>query len=102
MSVIPPNLTGGITMLPKMVCGPLLLVKMMMRPDGLSEAWAALTHYRKLGLLSLFMLAAIVVTLFAPRLFVGTVEVIGLNTIAREMLRPTGKIGRASCRERVC
>ncbi len=90
LSVIPPNLTGGITILPKMVCGPLLALKMMMRPGGLSEAWTALTHYRRLGLLSLFMLIAVIVTLFAPRLFAGTVEIMGLNTAAREMLRPTG------------
>src|SRR3546814_12830103 len=60
------------------------------RTDTLFPYTALFRSYRKLGLLSLFMLAAIVVTLFAPRLFVGTVEVIGLNTIAREMLRPTG------------
>lgn len=89
-SALPPALTGGITLLPKMVCAPLLAYRMAARPGGLAETWSAITQYRKLGLLTLFMIVSILITMFAPRLFVGQIDVIGLNTAAVQLLVPSG------------
>ena len=89
-SVVPIEITGGLTILPRMVVGPVLALKILMRPGGLADSWAALTHIRRLGLLSCFMLIAVIVTLFAPRLFAGAVNVIGVSSTHVEVLQPTG------------
>jgi hypothetical protein len=90
VSVVPTELTGGLTILPRMICGPVLALRILMRPGGLTDSWAALSHVRRLGLLSLFMLIAVIVTLFAPRLFLGAIEILGVSTARVEVLRPTG------------
>ncbi len=90
LSVIPMEATGGLTVLPRMIVGPVLALRILMGPGGLADSWAALTHVRRLGLLSLFMLIAVIVTLFAPRMFVGGVEIVGLSSTQVQFLAPTG------------
>src|SRR5207253_9301572 len=74
-SVLPPAATGGITILPRTLCAVALLATVAATPDGLSRAWASMVDPRRLGLLTAFMLVAIVISLFMPRLFAGHVTI---------------------------
>jgi len=91
-SVLPPAFTGGITVLPRMLCALALLAIMLLGRGGWAKAWAAISDPRRLGLLSAFMIAGVLASLFMPRLFMGRVTVISLNTTLPELLRPSSTI----------
>jgi hypothetical protein len=88
-TVLPTAATGGITILPRMVCAIGLVATILLRTDGGRRAWTAMTSPRQLGLLSTFMLLAVFVSILMPRLFLGSVTIVGLNTAQLQLLRPS-------------
>ncbi|WP_116091301.1 hypothetical protein [Sphingomonas crusticola] len=91
-SVLPPAATGGITILPRTLCAMALLATTLATPAGLTRAWASMVDPRRLGLLTAFMLVAVVISLFMPRLFAGHVTIMGLNSTQPELLQPSTTI----------
>jgi len=91
-SVLPPAFTGGITVLPRMVCALALLAAILFGQNGWAKAWAAISDPRRLGLLSAFMIVGVLASLFMPRLFAGQVTIISLNSTLPELLRPSPTI----------
>ena len=89
-SVLPPEVTGGLTLLPRLICALAVIATALAQPGGARRAWSAMVSPGKLGLLSAFLLAAWFASLFMPHIFAGRVPVIGLNTAAPELLRPSG------------
>ncbi|WP_420137410.1 hypothetical protein [Sphingomonas sp.] len=88
-SVLPPAATGGITILPRTLCAVALLAVVLLERDGLSRAWTFMTDPRRLGLLTAFMVMAVIISLFMPRLFAGHVTIMGLNSTQPELLKPS-------------
>jgi hypothetical protein len=91
-SILPPTLTGGITILPRMLCALALLAIVLTGAEGKAKMWGAIADPRRLGLLSAFMVIAMLVSIFMPRLFVGHVTIVGLNSTNLELLRPSTTI----------
>lgn len=91
-SVLPPAATGGITILPRTLCAVALLAALLVDRDGWSKAWASMADPRRLGLLTAFMVLAVVISLFMPRLFAGHVTIMGLNSAQPELLQPSTTI----------
>lgn len=90
-AVIPPELAAGLTFTPAPVAAVLLAVRTALSPDAPEFFLRNLLDIRSLGLLTLFWIVAVVVTLVGPRLFAGQVEVIPVRVvIGRPMpLEPT-------------
>ena len=72
LSVIPPAVTGGITVLPESICAAAFVGRMLLNRDGFSWMLDAAVRFQKLGILALFMLIALVGAAFLPALFAGT------------------------------
>lgn len=93
LAVVPPGLTAGLTLLPASMTAVWLCVRMFfLRRNGTSELMTALLRYRLAGLLFLFWLYAVCVTLFAPRLFAGEIIVVPMRPsgfMTAELLHPT-------------
>ncbi|WP_417585476.1 hypothetical protein [Pelagibacterium sp.] len=93
LAVVPPGLTAGLTLLPTSMTAVWLCVRVFfLRRNGTRELVTALFSYRSLGLLFLFWLYAIYVTLFAPRFFAGEIVVVPMRPsgfMTAELLRPT-------------
>lgn len=83
LAVIPVEWAGGVNLLPQAVCASALLLRVALRPDVLTEALNALLARRRLGLLAAFLAVSVVVTLFAPRLFAGAVDVVSIGGALR-------------------
>lgn len=79
-SVIPTEITGGTTILPVIVCSALMVAKVFGDDRHRVTLIDGLLGIRRLGLLTGFVLVALIVTATAPRLFSGT-PVMGLNTL---------------------
>jgi hypothetical protein len=79
MVVVPTNLTAGLSLTPQSMTAMLIVVhELLLRRSG-PGAFATLA-LRGSGLaLFLFWIVCIVVTLFAPRLFAGLIEVVPMN-----------------------
>jgi hypothetical protein len=79
MVVVPTNLTAGLSLTPQSMTAMLIVVhEFLLRRSG-PGAFATLA-LRGSGLaLFLFWIVCIVVTLFAPRLFAGLIEVVPMN-----------------------
>jgi len=79
MVVVPTNLTMGLSLTPQSMTAMLIVVhELLLRRSG-PGAFATLA-LRGSGLaLFLFWIVGIVVTLFAPRLFAGLIEVVPMN-----------------------
>ena len=76
LSLLPIEITGGITLLPQMMFAVVLILKVV-SPHALtlSPKLLGALQLRSLGYLTLFLLAGIVATLIMPRLFLGQVVV---------------------------
>ena len=79
-AVIPPNLTGGLTFTPAPMVALILSARLLLTPTGLQFVYQTAFDLRRLLLLTLFWIVAALVTLFAPRLFAGQVEVIEMRS----------------------
>jgi hypothetical protein len=79
MVVIPTNLTGGLSLVPQSMTAMLIVVhEMLLRRSG-PGAFATLA-LRMPGLaLFLFWIVSVIITLFAPRLFAGQIEVVPMS-----------------------
>ena len=78
-AVIPPVLTAGLTFVPTPMTAMLLIGKTFVKPAYLMRAISSALDVRRLGLLTGFMLMAIVVTIFMPRIFANRVMVIPIR-----------------------
>ena len=76
LSLLPPEITGGMTLLPQMMFAVVLILKVV-APHAvtLSPKFLNALQLRRLGYLALFLLVGIVSTLIMPRLFLGQVVV---------------------------
>lgn len=90
-AVLPPSITGGLTFTPAPVAALLLSARVLMSRDGLIFLQQNAGNTRRLGLLTLFWITAALVTVFAPRMFMGVAQVIEMRTtIPRAVpLQPT-------------
>lgn len=80
LSVIPTEITGGTTILPVIVCSALMVTKVFSDHRHRMTLVDGLLGLKRLGLLTGFVLVALIVTATAPRLFSGT-PIMGLNTL---------------------
>jgi len=78
-AVVPPAITGGLTFSPATMVSLIFSARVLLTPQSLGVVREAAYDFRRLGLLMLFWCTAVVVTLFAPRLFAGRVEVIEMR-----------------------
>ncbi len=78
LTVIPLNISGGITLLPSSVLAPVVLIKAISSASNAVIVWDALLNVQRFGLLTAFLLVSSIVTCTAPVLFQG-IPVIGLN-----------------------
>ena len=74
LSLLPPEIMGGMTLLPQMMFAVVLILKVV-APHAvtLSPKFISALQLRNLGCLILFLLVGIIVTLIMPRLFGGIV-----------------------------
>ena len=76
LSLLPIEITGGMTLLPQMMFAVVLILKVV-SPHAmtLSPKFLSTLQLRSLGYLTIFLLIGIVATLIMPRLFLGQVVV---------------------------
>src|SRR3569833_1100843 len=93
LSLVPPELTAGWVFLPRTVLALLLIFKYVALPIiASSQRLVRLTRGDNLGFLLAFLAISFVVTIFMPRLFEGTVNIIPLRVLvfaASEPLAPS-------------
>lgn len=75
MTVVP----GSINILPYVALSPLVVAKVILATRNMTNLWDGLFNWRRLGLLTAFIVIAMIVTYSAPYLFRGA-PVMGLNT----------------------
>ena len=76
LSLLPPEITGGMSLLPQMMFAVVLILKVVApHVVTLSPKFINALQLRRLGYLALFLLTGIVATLIMPRLFLGQVVV---------------------------
>src|SRR5690606_36744142 len=78
-AVVPPEATGGLTILPASATAVLLVMKTMSDRATALTALSSALDLRRLGLLTAFLSVAVVTTLFMPRLFAGEVLIIPMR-----------------------
>ncbi|MFC0666440.1 hypothetical protein ACFSKY_03175 [Azotobacter chroococcum] len=94
-AVIPPALTGGLTLTPTPMLALLIIIRSLCSWGGLKFFAAAAYSRKRLLLLFLFWLVAIVTTIFMPRFFAGEVSIIPVRleqlvvATTGEPLKPT-------------
>ena len=76
LSLLPIEITGGMTLLPQMMFAVVLILKVV-APDAITLSPKVINalQLRRLGYLALFLLVGIVATLIMPRLFLGQVVI---------------------------
>ncbi|PTQ70653.1 hypothetical protein [Pseudomonas sp. GV071] len=93
-AVIPPEITGGLTLTPTPMVVLLIILRSVASPGGLEFFAGAAFSPKRLFLLFMFWLVAIFVTIFMPRLFMGKITIIPvrleLSTFG-EPLMPTSQ-----------
>ncbi|WP_089170187.1 hypothetical protein [Azotobacter chroococcum] len=75
-AVVPPELTGGLTLTPTPMVALLIIMRSLCSWGGLMFFASAARSRKRLLLLFLFWLVAIVTTMFMPRFFAGEVTII--------------------------
>ena len=78
-AVVPPALTAGLTFVPTPMTAMLLIGRTFLDPVHLMRGISSALDIRRLGLLTGFMLTAVVVTVFMPRIFANRVMVIPIR-----------------------
>lgn len=76
LAVVPPEVTAGLTFVPAPMTALLLIAKTFVNRQRLLVAVSAALDARRLGILFAFWVVAVVVTVFMPRLFAGSVMII--------------------------
>ncbi len=71
LSVIPPAVTGGITVLPESICAAAFVGRLLLNRNAYAWMLDATLRFQKMGILALFMLIALVGAVFLPTLFAG-------------------------------
>jgi len=71
-AVIPPNWTGGVTVLPQAICALAFTARLALNTSARGWMVDAALRWQKLGPLALFWLVALVGAVFLPALFAGT------------------------------
>ncbi|MDX9690760.1 MAG: hypothetical protein RBT70_09955 [Alphaproteobacteria bacterium] len=89
MSVIPPELLGGTSIVPDSLAVLLFLMRVFMKPEIVKEALLSLSNFRKLGLLGLFFAIAAVGAVFLPRLFAGQISVYSMRFPSLDRVMPS-------------
>jgi hypothetical protein len=83
LAVVPPSITGGVTVLGVSVCAAVFVAKLFFRRSAIKWMFSAMLRFRQLGVLALFMLLSFIGSFIFPRLFSGTAVI---------PFRPTGDI----------
>jgi hypothetical protein len=82
LAVLPPELTAGLSFIPKTMFALLLVVRLMALPLFFSpRRLRELARAENLGFLLAFLVISLVTTIFMPRLFAGTIDVIPLRVL---------------------
>ncbi|CAL4869856.1 hypothetical protein MMA231_04148 (plasmid) [Asticcacaulis sp. MM231] len=93
LAILPPALTGGISLLVGAAAFMFLLAKVMMTPGGFSGVVRNAMTLKYMGLLTLFTIVAVIGAFTLPKIFIGDVYVIPLRPSGRfliaEPLQPT-------------
>lgn len=76
LAVIPTGFTGGLSLLATSISALLLFAKAVLRDGAYERIFANALSFRRMGLLTLFLVVAIVVTMIAPRLFAGAIRIV--------------------------
>lgn len=84
LAVVPPGLTGGLTIQPESVCAVVFFIKLMRRRGAVTWMLDAALRLNKFLLLTVFLLICIVCTIFAPVLFAG-IAVMPLRAVGGEI-----------------
>jgi hypothetical protein len=83
LAVVPPSITGGVTVQGVSVCALVFAAKLLLRRSAINWMLSAMLRFRQLGVLALFMLISFLGAFIFPRLFSGTAVI---------PFRPTGDI----------
>ncbi|MEM7500152.1 MAG: hypothetical protein AAF371_19470 [Pseudomonadota bacterium] len=81
LAVVPTAVSGGLTITPGTALALLLAARTLGPPAGMRFALQAALSHRRLLLLALFLLVALLATLFMPRILAGLVEVVPVREI---------------------
>jgi hypothetical protein len=92
LSVVPPEVTGGVTILPQAMFSIVLILKGLAGPIvSLSPELFSAARLRNLGFLLLFLAVGIATTILMPRLFFGAAIIVPMRpgqNLATEILQP--------------
>lgn len=92
VAAVPPALIGGITLTPAWITACALIGKVAWR-HGPREVADSLMNPKRVGLLTLCAVYSAIITLFAPRIMAGQIEVIPLRiTILHHTAEPLGPV----------
>jgi hypothetical protein len=94
LSVLPTESIGGLTLLPQPLFALALLLRTLMQPGAINQAFRLVDDLGKLGLLFAFLGVALFTTIVAPRLFADSIVIVpmrfsGLSDLERGILSPT-------------
>jgi hypothetical protein len=89
LTMLPPAVAGGLNVPAQTICAAILIFKTLTRPGKFDAAMRLAFDARRLGLLTLFWMYAILTAVMFPRLFAGSFQVIDLSTSQLGPLRPT-------------
>lgn len=79
MAAVPPQLTGGLTLLPSPVLALIAIGLFVANPAGRAFIVETAFSSRRLGLVTLYLLIAALSAMFYPRIFAGMVEVVPMR-----------------------
>lgn len=83
-AVVPPALTGGLTLTPLPIVTLLIILRTLLMPGASARILRAATSLSPQGILAAFWVLAGLVTMFMPRIFAGLVMVIPMRVVDRE------------------
>lgn len=92
MAVLPPNLTGGFSLVPQTITAMLIVVRELSIKRKGPNAFVKLALHGPGLALFLFWCVGVIVTLFAPRFFAGQIEIVPMAVtrfMEIELLSPT-------------
>lgn len=82
LAVLPPEVTGGLSLLPKAMFTLLLVARLLSIPLlRLSRRLVDLARLENLGFLLAFLVISLLTTIFMPRLLEGTIDIIPLRIV---------------------
>ncbi len=92
-AVLPPGVTGGLTLTPTPILALLLVLRCLCRRGGLDALLTEALARRRMALLFLFWVLAALITAFMPRVMAGHVDIIPFRgeMLGATPLRPTAQ-----------